>query len=182
MTKQIDNTLRAALIEAGVKTIPFSNGGTDYPVEVEDLPEATLLRIFDYGKRIFNDAVNGAKHQGKEADTAAKEWLDKAKAGTLGSRSGGARLTPYTKALREIVRDYLKAAGWDAKEAAKDAKDSENAFCKMLELQIARGKGIPAADVTAEDVEAARAKNWPKVEAKAKAMADLATGGLDIEL
>ncbi len=175
-------TLQDALIAAGRKEVPFSNGGTDYPVNVEDLPEATLLKIFDYGKRIFNDSVNSSKHQGKDAGEAAAEWLAKAKAGTLGTRAGGSRISPIEKAIRGLVVDYLKAAGWDTKTAAKDAKDPEAAFDKMLELQIARGKGIPASEVTAEDVDKAAMKNWPKLVAKAEQIVALANTSLDIEI
>lgn len=175
-------TIKDALIEANVTAIPFHNGGEDYTTQVADLPEETLLAIFHYGKRIFNDAVNGAVNQGKEREDAAKAWLEKAKAGQLGTRTGGARLDAKTKALRGIVRDYLKAAGWSAKDAAKDAKEPQKAFGEMLALQIARGKGVPVAEIDAETLDAAMDKNWPKVEAKAKAMAELQAGGLDIEL
>lgn len=175
-------TIKNALIEAGRETIAFTNGGTDYTTRVEDLPEETLLRIFDYGKRMFNDAVNGAKHQGKDADVAAKEWLEKAKEGKLGTRTGGARLGAYDKALREIVRDYLKAAGWSAKDAAKDAKEPKVGFASMLTLQISRGKGVPMAEVEDETILTAMEKNWPKIEAKAKAMVELQNDTLDIEI
>jgi hypothetical protein len=176
MTKQtIDTSIKAALINEGVTEIAFTNSGTTYPVNVEDLPEATLLRIFDYGKRIFNDAVNGAKHQGKDPEQAAKEWLKKAKAGTLGTRTGGgARLSPLEKEQRGIVEEYLKAAGWKAADAKKEAKDPRKGFKTMLALQLAKGKNIPLNQVEVEDIETAFGKNWPKVEKMAQQRIDMA--------
>lgn len=182
MTKQDNNTIRAALLQAGRDEIAFSNGGKDYPTKVEDLPEATLLKIFDYGKRIFNDSVNSAAHQGKDKEAAAKEWLDKAKAGQLGTRAGGSRISPLEKAIRAIVKDYLMAAGWDAKTAAKDVKEPQAAFTEMLGIQISRGKGVPVNQVDAETIEAAFDKNWPKVEEKAAAVVALQADTLDIEI
>ena len=175
-------TLQDALIAAGRTSIPFANGQTDYPVEVSELPEATLLKIFDYGKRIFNDSVNSSKHQGKDAGEAAAEWMTKAKAGTLGSRAGGARISPIEKAIRGLVVDYLKAAGWDTKTAAKDAKEPQDAFKTMLGLQIARGKGVPVAEIGADDINTAFDKNWPKLAAKAEQIVALASTSLDIEI
>ena len=175
-------TLQDALIAAGRESIPFANGQTDYPVDVADLPEATLLKIFDYGKRIFNDSVNSSKHQGKDAGEAAAEWMTKAKAGTLGTRAGGARISPIEKAIRGLVVDYLKAAGWDTKTAAKDAKEPKLAFGIMLGLQLARGKGIPVKDVEDADIQTALAKNWPKITERAEAMVAISTSTLDIEI
>lgn len=174
--------LQQALIDAGMTELAFHNGGTDYPVKVGDLPDASLVAIIAYGKRMFNDHVNSAKGQGKDPGQVADEWLTKARNGELGTRAGGARVSPYTKALRDIVAEYLKAAGWDAKEAAKDAKKPEDAFKTMLALQIARGRGVPVADVPEEDVAKAHEANWPKMEKRAQAMVDALSGDLDIDL
>jgi hypothetical protein len=174
--------LQTALIKAGVESIPFHNGGVDYPLAVKDMPDATLVAILNYGKRMFNDYVNSAKHAGGEAEEAAEGWIVKAKAGALGGRSGGARLSPLLKAQRGIVVCWLREAGWDAKEAVKAAKNPQQGFKAMLALQIARGKGIAVSAVEPELVEAAFEKNWHKVEAKAQVLLETTTGMIEIDL
>jgi hypothetical protein len=183
MTKQTQTkSIKAGLITAGVTEIDFANGGQKYTTNVEDLPEETLLKIFDYGKRIFNDAVNGAVHQGKDREEAAQNWLERAKDGTLGSRTGGgSRISPLEKELRAIVEEYLKAAGWKAGDAKKDVKEPKEGFKAMLALQIARGKSIPMEKVEPTDIDKAFEANWPKVETMAKQRLEM-TKGLDIEL
>lgn len=176
--KDLKETLKAH----GLTAFEFHNGGKDYHTALDDLHDDSILAIIRYGKRMFNDAVNSAKNQGKEPEEFAKEWLDKAAKGQLGTRTGGARLSPLAKALREIVVEYLRAAGWDAKDAAKDAKEPAAAFRDLLGLQISRARGVPLAEVPKDDIQAAMDKNWPKIEARAQEMVTLAETDLGIEI
>ncbi len=175
MSKQI--TIKDALIAQGVTEVAFATGGMSYATKIEDLPEETLLRIFDYGKRIFNDAVNGAVNQGKDRETTVQEWLAKAKDGNLGSRAGGvSRISPLAREIRNVVEDFLKAGGFKAGDAKKAATKPEEAFKELLALQIARGKGVPVAAVDEAVITAAFEKNWPMITERAQARVDVMKG------
>lgn len=178
-----DNTLtalQAALIDAGYHVIPFHTATHDYGMDIKDLPDATILRVLTYGKRMMNDYVNSAK---ATSDTPVEElaagWVERAKAGTLG-QGGGTRqaLDPMGKAIKEIVVDYLRKSGMKANEARKLAKDPAQAFSDMLADKITSAQGMPAMD---DQVQAAFDKNWPKVETQAQAIVN-ATTGLSVDI
>lgn len=179
-----ESKLHKALNELGLTQMEFQNGGEKFTTELSELPAETLVKIMTYGKRIFNDAVNGAGHQGKDKAEAAKEWLERAKAGQLGTRTGGggSRVTPLEKEMRGIVEEYLKAAGWKAGDAKKEAKDPQAGFKAVLRGQIAKAKALPEAKVEDATIEAAFDANWPKVEAMAKQRLEITQGGLSIDI
>jgi hypothetical protein len=179
-----ESNLHKALAELGMTQLDFANGGETFTTPLSELPAETLIKVLTYGKRIFNDAVNGAGHQGKDKAEAAKEWLERAKEGRLGSRSGGggSRVSPLENEIRGIVEDYLKAAGWKAVDAKKTAKNPQEGFKAVLRGQLAKAKDQPESKIKQDMVEAAFAANWPKVETMAQQRLEITQGQLAIEL
>lgn len=95
--------------------------------------------------------------------------------------AGGARLTPMERALREVVEQQLRNWSWKAADARKAATDPTQGFGNGLRRALAKKLGVPEASVDRADVDAAFDANWPKVEAKAAAMAAQAAP-VDVEL
>ncbi len=172
--------LQTALMDADCASIPFATGGEDHTTAITSLPDATIIRVLMYGKRMMNDYVNSAKATGdKDAETLSAEWLARAKAGELGA-SGITRASqsPLEKAQRDIVVDYLRKSGMKANEARKAAKDPQAAFKTLLEEKITLATGSPASEA---DITAAFETNWVKVEIQAARVVE-ATQGLDIDI
>ena len=175
--------LQSALIDAGCTSIPFNVGGVNHSQAIADLPDATILRVLAYGKRMMNDYVNSAK---ATSDTPVDElsagWITRAKEGTLGaSGTTRASMSPMQKAITGIVVDYLRASGTKANEARKEAKDPQKAFEGLLRDKLAMAQGIHEAAVTDDQITEAMNKNWPKVEAQAAKVVE-ASRGLDIDI
>lgn len=173
--------LQAHLDALGCHSIPFNVGGKDYSQSIFDMPDATIIRVLAYGKRMMNDYVNSAKATSDTpADELAAGWIKRAKAGTLGA-GGGSRtsLDPMQKAIREVVVEYLKASGMKVNEARLAAKTPEKAFERLLatKLAMATEDGV----VTDDQIATAFDANWPKVESAARAIVD-ASAGLSIDL
>ncbi len=180
MDTKTHTDLQAALIATGTTRIPFATGGEDYSTHIEHLPDATIIRVLMYGKRMLNDYVNSAKATGdKDAETLAGEWLTRAKDGELGA-SGTTRASqsPIEKAQRDIVVDYLRASGMKANEARKAAKNPQTAFKALLGEKITLATGSPASEA---DITTAFKTNWIKVETQAARVVE-ASRGLDIDI
>lgn len=61
-TNEITLSLNNALIANGVNEIKISSHGYEKSVKVEEIPEKSLLMIFNYGVgRKFNDTINSIK-------------------------------------------------------------------------------------------------------------------------
>ncbi len=162
--------LQTALIDAGLNTFQFHNDGVDYPVKVTDLPDASLVRIARYGKRVLNDVVNStASRSDKTKATICKEYIAKLVNGEVGSGGGRARISTLERALRNVVGTYLVAAGVSNKDAAQLCKEPEKGFRLYLTKRGLKG----------DKLEAAFTKHWSTVQAKARAFVALEDFDLD---
>ena len=164
--------LQNALIKAGLLSVTFTDvkGGTDYTVETTQLPDITLIELLRYGKRKFNDSLNSSSTDNREEWST--EWIDKAQAGTLGTGSGGSRVSPLTRELREVVLDYLITAGYKVGEARKLVKDPRSGFVTYLTDVISTKQSIPANQVDPLTIEDLMGRNWPTIEAQAQKRLD----------
>jgi len=174
--------LQAAIIEAGCDSIPFAVGGQDHSQSIHTLPDATIIRVLMYGKRMMNDYVNSAK---ATSDTPVEDlatgWVTRAKEGTLGaSGTTRASMSPIAKAQRDIVIDYLRASGIKANEARKMCKDLQAAFKDLLRGKLAMAQGIHDAAVTDDQLNLAFEANWQKVVSQAERIVN--TSKLDIDI
>lgn len=174
--------LQSALINAGMETITFTAGESEHEIPINKLPDASLIRILQYGKRMFNDYVNSAGHAAEPKDgesldeakargkaEAVETWIKKAQDGTLGQAAGGrSRISPLEREIRNIVESYLRQDGMKATDAKKATKKPEKAFRGYLQLKLkAAGK-----KGTSSEVDTAFEKNWPKIESQAQAILD----------
>lgn len=151
-----------------------------FQVDFDKLPEASREYIIRYGLRqSLNDSVAGAEAKSDEALKRAQARYDGLLDGTIREGSGGgAALSPYERALRQVVVDYLKSIGTKSGDAAKLARTPRMAFELVLEakLKVADKPHDKAA------VDAAYDRNWPKVEAQAKAIAAAASKTHEVEI
>lgn len=160
------------------ETISFTINGESVNVPTADLPDDALVGLLVYGRRKANDTFNSAK--GGENPLSVAEVMEKIKTWDFGS--GGPRADAMTKALRDIVKSYLMSAGFKAKDATKEAKDPDKGFELALRHILAAKDGIPAAQVDEAKAKEARAANWPKIEAKAKALVEAQKAATDLDI
>lgn len=171
--------------------VEFTSGDEVFAVDADAIPEASALRIFLYGRRMFNDSVNSSVNRAAEKwgaaqtpkqpaskcpesvktearERAAREWIQAMRDGKLGESRGPAA-DELTQELRAIVSGYLRQAGLKAKDAGELAKDPEAGFRAFLELSL---KGKYGARWL-EHLEPAFEVNWPNVEAQAQRVVDM---------
>jgi len=155
----------------------FTSGDHVYTVQTADIPDTSLVRLAMYGRRMFNDSVNGAIHAEKDRPTdnqrgrkaTAGDWIDAMKAGTLGTGHGGAsRLSDLEKELRDAIHKILvKSCGYKSGDATKIvSKGSTFAFRTVCdELKVSDAK---------------RESAWDKMVASAQSVIDQRKAGPDI--
>ena len=140
-------------------------------VDWSKVAEAGKEYVIRYGlKQSLNDSCASAED---EADAVKKsaDRLAAILAGTVREGGGGgAALSPMETATRAIVVDYLRSIGTKKAEAVKLARTPQDAFKTVLVTKLKAAKKPAGKDA----VDAAFTANWPKVEAQAKAIADLA--------
>jgi len=102
------------VIELSSSTIMFRHGDREYPVDVTELPQETLRRIFLYGRRMFNDTLNSQK------TLSPSELLARYKAGEF--KRGGRAADPVAAECRRLIEDALRRAGWKATDVADTFK------------------------------------------------------------
>lgn len=160
--------------------ITVAKAGQTYKVDFDKLPEASREYIIRYGLRqSLNDSVAGAEAKSDEAFKRAEARYQAILAGTIREGSGGgAALSPYERALRQVVVDYLKSIGTKGGDATKLARTPRMAFELVLEAKL------KAADKPHDKaaIDTAYARNWPKVEAQAKAIASAASKTHEVEI
>jgi len=175
-----NTTLQQAIIDAGMTAIPFGTTEKDYSIPVAELPDATLIRVLQYGKRMFNDFVNSAKATSDTpVDELAAGWIERAKAGTLGQAGTRQTADPYIKAQRDIVTGMLRQLGVKAVDARKAASDPQKGFVDVLAAKIKMATGQPA---PSDAITAAFDANWPKVQAEAERMVAASRVSLDLDV
>lgn len=111
-------------------TITFRHGQETRTVKVSELPDATVVALFIYGRRKANDKLNSqAAETAKDGGTwnharSLDLWVDSAVAGTLGESSGsggGPRLTTETVVGREVADELIRARGGKPDQKAINA-------------------------------------------------------------
>lgn len=85
--------------------------------------------------------------------------------------AGGARLSTYERALRDVVEAILRDWGYKAVDAKKAAMDPQAGFESGIQAKLAKRDAVPEAQVNPDDVAEVFGKNWPNIEAKAKTLA-----------
>lgn len=158
-------------------TLSFNIAGEEHVVKTTDLTPEALTGLLMYGRRKANDVFNSAK--AGENPLTASEVIAKVVSWDFGT--GGSRVSPLTKAMREIVKGYLVSTGMSAKDAATHAKVPQDGFRMALGFIIAKRDGVPVAKVDPAAVDEAYNGNWGKIETQAQAMVD-ATSGLDLDI
>ena len=118
------------------------------------------------------DAGKAGTDDGKTAVMEKAERLAAFEVPTGGA--GGARLTPYQRALRDVVEALLREWGAKAVDARKAAQEPESGFMAGIRGRLAQKAGTPEAAVDEADVKAAFDANWPTITAKAKKIAETA--------
>lgn len=133
-------------------------------------PAASAMILFAYGvQRWLNDKTGGGEQTEAERNTKADDRIKSLLAGTIKTGGGGVRLSDLEKATRKIVSDYLYSIGTKRADADKAATKPRAAFETFLAAKL-KAAGKPH---NVEAVEEAYAKNWPKVESQAKAIAEV---------
>jgi len=147
-------------------TFTFVSGDMTFEVPTADIPDASIIRLAMYGRRMFNDSVNGAVHAAKDKphaerpshESVATDWLKRLTEGTLGDgRGGAARLSDMEKELRTLVQSFLvNDCGYKVGQATKlMSQGAETVFRSVVAKELGAG-GAAATDA------------WTKVEAHAK--------------
>lgn len=117
-------------------TFNFPSAGIIEQIPLGSLPESSIIALLQYGTRKGNDFVNSAfkaesdKGGSKSRQEFVAEWLEKLKAGTLGTRSSVQ--SEEAKAWREFVASQAKRVGIQAK-AIKGLDASE-----IISLMVAK--------------------------------------------
>lgn len=114
------------------------------------------------------DAGKANTPEGKKAVLDKAQRLASFEIPTGGA--GGARLDPMSRALRDVVEAILRNWGWKAADAKQAAMEPQGGFLAGLVRALAHKAGVPEAAVELADVEEAFGRNWPNIEAKAKAI------------
>jgi hypothetical protein len=177
--------LQTALIEAGMAEITFNITDAETTVDVLDVTDKGLIALLRYGTRKANDTVNGAisrlKKEEKpiDKDAIVTECLAHILSGETAQR---ARISPIEAELRSIVKAKLQSIGLKATDAGKLAKDAKAGFSEYLRQYIATAKEIKAVEVEDSTIEAAFAKNWPNIEARANEIIEQKSLKLEIDL
>jgi len=157
--------LQGALIEAGITALTFNAtaSGITRTIPVQEIPDESLIRVLQYGKRLFNDTINRSKDGDKPTSDTAQEWFAALKTGTLGEASGP-RGNPLETAMREVLVAILRGQGLKAKAATEAAKDMDATLLKLSKGDANRMREAKA-----------------KIEAKAKEIME-ARKGIAIEI
>jgi len=104
------------VIELSNSTIMFRHGDREFPVNVTELPQETLRRIFLYGRRMFNDTLNSQK------TLSPAELLARYKSGEF--KRGGRTANPLERECKRIMEDTLRDAGLSSKDVTAMFKDA----------------------------------------------------------
>lgn len=160
------------------ETLEFTIAGETHTIRAEDLSPDALVGLLMYGRRKANDTFNSAK--GGDSPLTAEQVIEKIRKWDFGS--SGPRVDAYTKALRDVVKEYLTVAGFKGKDATAEAKNPQKGFETALTHILAAKDGIPVSQVNGNDVIAAMDKNWPKVEAKARKIVEVAKVATDLDI
>lgn len=115
------------------------------------------------------DAGKAGTEEGRRAVMEKATRLANGEVPSTGA--GGARLGAYDRALRDVVEATLRDWGWKAADAKKAAMEPAQGFENGLRRALAKKLGVPEASVDRANVDQAFDANWPKVEAKAAALA-----------
>lgn len=122
--------LQDALIEAGVKTLDYTDTKADKTItfDIDKVPDETIVSQLHYGRRMFNDALNSGDQDKRDENRAAltKRLQD----GWTRGHGGGKRLDPTEREAREAVVDLMVEAKFKASEARKmvSADGAESTF------------------------------------------------------
>ena len=127
--------------------IQFTSGDTTFDVETMEIADASLVRIIMYGRRMFNDSVNGTIHAEKDKPTddkrsrkaIAQTWIDAMVKGTLGNGRGGhSRVSAIEKELRICVQGLLvNECGYKSGEATKMvSKGAQATFTNVVAKEL----------------------------------------------
>lgn len=136
--------LQEAVQNAGLSGLSFFNqkGNIDETVAVSDLPDATLLKLLAYGKRYFNDRVNGYTGKGTKEEYA-KGLMDALKAGdNIIISTGG--MSAFDKEYRALFcTAYVKTGlATSLKAAVKAYNDDDYKAMQELAAALLTAKGI----------------------------------------
>lgn len=141
--------LQTALQEANLNGLAFYNdkGNIDETVAVSDLPDATLIKLLTYGKRYFNDRVNGYTGKGTKEEYA-RTLLDALKEGVNVKLTSTA--SPFdAEMLVQVTAQWIKQ-GLTKKAATKAAKQ-DGTIIKLVCLAAANKLNRPVDDINMED-------------------------------
>ena len=108
--------LQTALIALGFTSIQFKHDGTPCHRAIADSPDVSIVRVLRYGKRMLNDAANGATDKVKARDLFLRKF-DEGKWGSV-IRA----MDPYQTALHDQIVSLLRQTGMKAKDANELAK------------------------------------------------------------
>lgn len=157
----------------GSDEIPFACGGTKFATPIASMTDKQVCAVLRYGKRMLNDSYNAvakaAKDEGKlppDPQEFFDEWF-----ADLGNKKpgggGGARLSAYDQAEREVLTMQLQTlCGMTKTAAEKDAKHPADAWKaitrRIVIANVGKGK---SSDEIAEKLDSWIEQALPAVKA-----------------
>lgn len=145
MAKSIHNAIKTHLGD----TLTFTAKGERRTIEVDKLPEASLVELVRYGaSRWVNDKLGGldADEAAEKADEQLGRLYNGVTPGARASGGGGGALSPKDKALRDVfisvVTQKLNVRKSDADKASK----REDSRRTLLQGAVANKLGMNLED------------------------------------
>lgn len=150
-------------------------------IDLADMSPEWLAWAIGNGVRQSVADADAGKANTPEGEAAVKEKLERIAAGNIpqGGGGGGNRLSPYQKALKDIIVDLLNGAGLKKADATKRAKDPEIAFKDYLTIALTAKYGEAGVN---ERLDEAFSTNYPKIEAKALKLAEERQATADVAI
>lgn len=111
--------LHDALTEAGIESLDYTDvkAGESFSLPIGNVPDETIISQLVYGRRMFNDALNG----GDQDDRAARavELRTRLVDGWTRGHGGGKRLDPVEREARDVVIGLMVEKRFKTTDARK---------------------------------------------------------------
>ena len=145
-----------------------------YQVALNEIPNASLVKIFSYGlQRIVNDKCGGSDKDDEEKDRLATERIASILDGTVAIRTSRSESDPLARYIRGIIREHLTGK---AKEKYADLADTASRYALLDEIFTKQSEDAQNA------IRALATQRKEIADEARKRTAQLATDGMTIDL